>query len=368
MVLLPQNEVSFRPWPYAVRYDHESTLETDVLVLGGGIAGCHAAINAARRGAKVLVLDKGPIIRSGSGGAGVDHWHMACTNPCSKVSPEEMVQIVEEDEFGTTTEWGNGISCYILCKESYDTLLDMERMGARIRDVGDEFVGAPFRDEKTKLMFAYDYQNRFTIRVFGWEFKPALHRELKRLGVGTLDSVMATSLLTEGGRQGARVVGATAVNVRTGEFYVINSKATILTTGQPLRLWVFSHELQGYAAVHDDPNCAGDGCAMAWRAGAELALMERSGPHSGGFRSVAYGTGNAHNTWYACNIVDAQGKEVPWVDKDGRLLTTLEQRHRPAAGQKFFLFSARVSPKYQGPSLIPDLPDRIRAGEYKLPL
>jgi succinate dehydrogenase/fumarate reductase flavoprotein subunit len=368
MVLLPQNEASFRPWPYPVRYDQETVIETDVLVLGGGIAGCHAAINAAREGARVLVLDKGPIIRSGSGGAGVDHWHMACTNPCSKVSPEEMVQIVDEDEFGTTTEWGNGISCYILCKESYDTLLDMERMGTRIRDVDDEFVGASFRDDKTKFMFAYDYENRFTIRVFGWDFKPALHREMKRLSVDMLDYVMATSLLTEGGRQGGRVVGATAINVRTGEFYVINAKATIITTGQPLRLWVFSHELQGYAAIHDDPNCAGDGCAMAWRAGAELALMERSAPHAGGFRAVAYGTGNAHNTWYACNIVDAQGKEVPWVDRDGRVLSTLDERHRPAPGQKFFLFSARVSPQYQGPSLIPDLPDRIRAGEFKLPL
>ena len=61
MKLPPQNEVSFRPWPYAVRYGHETSLQTDVLVLGGGIAGCHAAINAARKGAKVLVLDKGPI-------------------------------------------------------------------------------------------------------------------------------------------------------------------------------------------------------------------------------------------------------------------------------------------------------------------
>ena len=80
-------------------------------------------------------------------------------------------------------------------------------------------------------MFAYDYTGRHTLRVFGWEFKPALHRELKRLGVTIFDRVMATSLLTEGGEQGARVVGATAVNVRTGEFYVFRAKATVLTTG-----------------------------------------------------------------------------------------------------------------------------------------
>ena len=58
-------------WPYPVQYEKENRLEADVLVLGGGIAGCHAAINAARRGAKVVVVDKGAVRRSGSGGAGV---------------------------------------------------------------------------------------------------------------------------------------------------------------------------------------------------------------------------------------------------------------------------------------------------------
>ena len=83
-------------WPYPVNYGKENEVRADVLVLGGGIAGCHAAINAAKRRAKVVVVDKGPVIRSGSGGAGVDHWHAACTNPCSKVTPEEMMELVRE--------------------------------------------------------------------------------------------------------------------------------------------------------------------------------------------------------------------------------------------------------------------------------
>jgi two-component system NtrC family sensor kinase len=41
-------------WPYPVNYGKENEVETDVLVLGGGIASCHAAINAAKRGAKVI--------------------------------------------------------------------------------------------------------------------------------------------------------------------------------------------------------------------------------------------------------------------------------------------------------------------------
>jgi len=357
-------------WPYPVNYDKENEVVADVLIIGGGVAGCHAAISATKRGAKVVVVDKVSVISSGSGGAGVDHWHAACTNPCSKVTPEDMTKLVDKCPFGVTSEYGNGITCYILCRESYDALLDMEKMGVKVRDVDDEFTGAEFRDEKTKLMFAYDYENKHCIRVNGGaKIKDALYNELKRLGVEIYSRVMATSLLTEGGKQGARVVGATGVNVRTGEFYIFKAKATIICTAMPLRLWVFSTELQGFASVHDDPNCAGDGHAMAWNAGAEFTMMEISIPHSGGFRYPPYGTGNAHNTWYACNIVDANGKEVPWADRDGRPLKTLSERYQPAPGQKFFLMNPGTSPyEYRGPTLIPDLPERIKKGEFVLPL
>ena len=362
------NAAGVPPWPYPVRYDSETEAEFDVLIIGGGIAGCHAAINAARAGARVAVLDKGAVIRSGSGGAGVDHWHGAVGNPCCDITPEEFSRVVDTVPFGVTTEYGNGITCYIMAKESYETLLDIEGMGARVRDTNDEFAGAGFRDDDTKLMFAYDYTGRHILRVFGWEFKPALHRELKKLGVTIFDRVMATSLLSEGGAQGARVVGATAVNVRTGEFYSFRAKATVLATAQPLRLWVFSTELQGFAAIHDDPNCAGDGCAMAWHAGGELTLMEKSAPHPGGFRYVAYGSGNSHNTWYPCSIVDADGKEVPWVDRDGGVLETVAERNRPAPGQKYFLYGGRHVREYRAPELVPDLPERLARGEFRLPL
>jgi succinate dehydrogenase/fumarate reductase flavoprotein subunit len=365
-------EESIPEWPYPVHYGKENKINADLLVLGGGIAGCHAAINAAQRGAKVVVVEKGAVIRSGSGGAGVDHWHAACTNPCCKITPEEMVEMVQRYPNGITSEYGNGITCYILCKESYDALLDVEKMGVKVRDVDDEFVGAEFRDDETKLMFAYDYENKHTICVNGGaNIKPALHNELRRQGVSIYDRVMVTSLLTEGGKQGARVVGATGVNTRTGEFYVFKAKATVLCTAQPVRLWVFSTELVGSDAAHSDPNCAGDGCAMAWKAGAEFTLMENSSPSSGGFCYPAYGTGNAHNTWYACTIVDANGKEIPWVDRDGRVLKTVSERYRPAPGQKFFVLTPHFFPipyEYRGPSLIPDLPERIMKGEFVLPL
>jgi succinate dehydrogenase/fumarate reductase flavoprotein subunit len=358
-------------WPYAVSYEREEVVRCDVLVLGGGIAGCHAAINAARKGANVVVVDKGPTIRSGSGGAGVDHWHLACTNPCSLVTPEEMIEELERFEGYSYAEYGNGITAYITCKESYDTLLDVETMGVKVRDLEDRFVGAPFRDDSTKLLFAYDYEKRHNIRVNGGaDIKVALFKELKRQGVGIYERIMVTRLLTAEDNEGKRVVGAMGVNVRTGAFYIFLSKATVLSMGPPSGLWIFSTELNGLASIFGDPNNTGEGTAAAWEAGVELTLMEGSSRalSSGGFRYPLYGTGDCHNTWYPCNIVDAEGKEVPWVGRDGRVLADFYERVRCAEGQRFFFYGRRGPYAVQGPDLIPDLSERIRSGEFVLPL
>ena len=124
-----------------------------------------------------------------------------------------------------------------------------------MRDVDNEFAGAEFRDEETKILFACDYRNRHAIRVRGGaNIKVVMYNELKRLGVVICDRVMATSLLTEGGKPGTRVIGATGVNVRTGEFNVFKAKATVLCTADVLRLWLFNTELVGLACEHNDPN------------------------------------------------------------------------------------------------------------------
>ncbi len=139
-------------------------------------------------------------------------------------------------------------------------------MGVKIRDVDDEFVGAEFRDEETKLMFAYDYTAETCVRVNGGgDIKVAMYKEVRRLGIEICDRVMVTSLLTEEGKQGGRVIGATGVNVRTGEFYIFRAKATIISTGAPHGMWVFSTELAG--SRNNEPTMTGEGTAMAWRPG-----------------------------------------------------------------------------------------------------
>lgn len=355
-------------WPYPILYEKETVIQTDVLVVGGGVAGSHAAIAAAKQGVRVAIAETGHLKRSGSGGVGVDHWHGACTNPCSKVTPLDYTQAVMESMHG----YSNGIARYITCKEGWETLLECEEMGVQIRDVHDEFKGAEFRDDETKLMFAYDYQNRHILRVWGHNLKPCLYYQMKRLGVEMYNRVVITSLLTEGGRQGGRVVGATGVNMRTGEFLIFQARATIIASGGAGRLFNFAPEMTAAAAM-STMNSSGTGHAIGWNAGAELVLMEQTGPgRLSGYGYAPYSMGNAHNTFHGASIVDSNGQEVPWVDAYGRELKTVEERFLPTRGQKFHLgpgigISMYADP-YRSSDLARDLPERMRKGELQLPL
>jgi succinate dehydrogenase/fumarate reductase flavoprotein subunit len=352
-------------WPYSVNYGKENELNCDVLVLGGGIAGCWAAIGAARKGAKVIMVEKGVTSTSGAGGSGVDHWHAACTNPACTITPEELA-IGQIQNF---SGWRSGISQYITCRESYDCLLELEKMGVKIRDSQDEFAGAAFRDEATKLLFAYDYRSKYCVRIWGSSVKASLNRECTRLGVKIFNHVMVTGLLNQNGQIGSRVVGATGVNIRNGEFYVFKGKASVLAMFLPQRTWIFSTELKGLTTSHRPHTSAGDGHAMAWRAGAQFAGMEGSRPSGGGpYGYPQYGVGNKANTWYACTLVDATGKEIPWVDRDGKVLKSVAERYQPAPGQKFFIADMSREYNTRGPTLSPDWEERVRKGEFKLPI
>ena len=125
-------------WPYPDEFGQTETVDSDILVLGGGLAGCFAAIAAARKGKKVVLVEKGATKRSGAAGTGFDHWESACTNPCSQVTPEEIANACVDEQ----DHYSNGIAHYIECREGYDRMLDLESFGGKIRDTEDEFKGA----------------------------------------------------------------------------------------------------------------------------------------------------------------------------------------------------------------------------------
>lgn len=353
-------------WPYPNEMDKEERVECDVLVLGGGMAGCYAAIAARRQGKSVVLVEKGATERSGAAGSGFDHWESACTNPCSGVTAEEIANAVIDEQNG----YSNGIARYIECEKGWHRLLDMESFGGKIRDTEDEFVGADFRDEKTKLMFAYDYKNRFTIRVWGSTFKPALKRELIRLGVKIYDRTEATALLVRKKDGHKRGIGALGMNVHTGKFLVFSSRTTVLCMSRPARVWLFDSDQVGLCEFRPTQSI-GSGHAMGYRVGLEFTMMEKSvkGEFSAAGRSFPpYSTGNNHNTWYAATMVDARGVEIPYVDRDGKVLKTVKERYYPADGQKFFLKGGIIdNPKYayRGPETL-DFDELIKRG-YQLP-
>ena len=349
-------------WPYPIRYDKEQEIEADVLVIGGGIAGCWAAISAARQGLNVVLAEKGDTIRSGAGGPGCDHWCNAPANPLSNVDPDEWAEHMADRPYC------NGIGLQIQCREDWDTLLEMEQMGGKIRDTKDEYKGAIGRDEKTKLMISPRYTivhsyvpgmikpvtfksnpnhklNNVVIRVWGSTFKPALKKECKRLGVKIFDRVMVTSLLTEKGVQGAKVVGATGVNNRSGEFMIFKSKATILAAAGGGSMWLISTELGGYSNMMSRTS-TGDGTVMAWRAGAELTKMESTG-------MIGIATGLKHK-WYT-GAGDASYENVPLVDANGKRLPLPIQGWEDAGAM---MPTAEVEKKIR---------EGIKSGEYALP-
>jgi succinate dehydrogenase/fumarate reductase flavoprotein subunit len=353
-------------WPYPIRYDQEQEIEADVLVIGGGISGCWAAISAARQGVRAVLVEKGDTIRSGAGGPGCDHWTNVPANPLSNVDPDEWAQ-----ELSNETIYCNGIGNQIMCRENYDTLLELEQMGGKIRDTKDEWVGAEGRDNKTKFMISPRFTrfsryappdstrakkvlksnpegklNNVVMRVWGTTFKPVLKKECKRLGVNIFDRVMVTSLLTEKGIQGGRVIGATGFNSRTGEFMVFKSKAVILATAGNWSLFMLNTELAGYNYFRSR-TMTGDGVAMAWKAGAELTLMEQT-------RLMTLGTGFKH-TWYGgagdasyenVQLVDNNGKELPW----------------PTQGWKDF--GAMITPTSEN---LKKIREGVETGAYALP-
>lgn len=351
-------------WPYPIKYGVINRVKIDVLVVGGGLAGSCAGIAAARRGAIVAVVDKAPIKRSGCGGAGMDHYNTVLDNPKTPMTPEDNMA-------KAMTVGRQGHRDYIAVKGAWDALMELEKLGLPIRDEDDDFKGCATRDEELKLLKAYDYRDLIAVKLRGGHYiKHVLYDGLKREGVKLFERVMVTSLLNEGGKAGTRVVGATGFSMETGEFYVFEAKSVILSTGYICSCWTFSTEITGNS-YRWDPNDIGEGFAMAWKAGAKVVNMHKNGHTmaSHPFAWPRFGVGNPSNTWFPCTIVDNNGKEIPWVDKNGKSLSSVAERNLPAEGQPYC--GSTISDDLKGietPNLISDLPDRIRSGEFELPL
>ncbi len=219
----------------------------DGLIIGGGGAGLKAAIEAHDKGAKMAVVMKCLM--------GKAHTVMAEGGMTAAVGKGDS----REKHFVDTIVGGYGLndweSVWRMVSEAKDTLFYLEEKGAIFdrSEKGDIEPRAFGGHGEKRTCHVSDRTGHAIIHT--------LKNEVIRRDIDFLEKVMVTSLLIAGGR----VVGATAVDIRSGELILFKAKFVILATG-------------GCGAIYkyttNSKDLSGDGVYLAYDAGAELVDME----------------------------------------------------------------------------------------------
>ncbi len=224
-------------------------IKHDVVVVGGGLAGMRAAVEAAEGGADVAIVSKMHPVRSHSGAAqgGIN----AALGNREDDSPENHA---------------------FDCIKGSDYLGDQDSIEAMTEDAPRQIVWLEHRG----CIFSRLPDGRIAQRPFGGAGSPrtcysadvtglvilhTLWEQLERFGVKVYEEYFATALCVEDGIG----TGVVAYNMRTGELELVAAKATIFATGGLGR--VYAKTTNGYAST-------GDGMAIAYRAGIPLMDME----------------------------------------------------------------------------------------------
>jgi adenylylsulfate reductase subunit A len=231
-------------------------LEADVTIMGGGLAGLDAAIAAAERGARVVVMDKAKIERSGAISGGVDHC-MAYLEEGEKWDTREAyLEFVGRAAAGAVDL---KIHERVFCDELQDALKRMERIGCPLHDPA---TGKYYRTR------SFGAPGPYWINFNGKHLKPLLAKEVRRLGCDVLDFVTTTKLFVRDGR----IAGMSGVNIRDGRFYVVHCSAVVVATGNTNRLYETPSGMPFNTWLC--PYDTGAAQALAIEAGAQLANME----------------------------------------------------------------------------------------------
>ena len=279
--------------------------ETDLLVIGGGIAGCCIAAKAAETGLSVTILEKSHTRRSGNAGQGIDHYESV---PRGSVTPKLLTEKFQSEmtRINGGGRFGNPNLLYQYFASQWDTIEELEKLGVPMKwDDGDYyFFNRPD-------MFPGE---RYWLRVHWQMIKPILSKAVRDRGVNVFERVMATELLKDKGR----IAGATAMNTRTGEFLVIKAKAVVMATGIFQRCYDGESPMSGpYKLRYDGcpASLSGDGYAMAYRAGADLVNMDANGWMFRCRDDLCISFGNfEHNDGLPSTYFTWDGEEFPFAD------------------------------------------------------
>lgn len=231
-------------------------LETDIVIIGGGLAGLNAAMAAAERGARVVVIEKGKIERSGCIAGGVDHFMAYLDEGEPWDTRDAYLAFVQEQGRGAVDI---RIHERVFCDELSDALQRMARIG---NPLTYKNTGKYYRTR------SFGAPGPYMINFDGKHLKPRLAKEVRRLGCVVLDRVAATKIFVKNGR----VAGVSGIGVRDGKFYFVKAKAVIGATGNTNRLYEAPTGMPFNAWLCPYNNGAAQ--VLAYEAGAVLTGME----------------------------------------------------------------------------------------------
>ena len=225
-------------------------IETDALIIGGGVAGMMAAVGCVRSGVKPLLVTKATFPSGSSSMARGGY-----TAAMGHAEPADRPEFLYEDSVEASYGLCNRRLMRIMSEEAIQRTIELDAWGLGL--VRMENGG--YHQKKSA-------SHRFPRllhcgKLMGKPLMRALAEKMRAWDVETIQHAILVDLMKEGGR----VVGAWGFLYREGVPVVVHARSTIVATGGAPQL----HE------VNDSPPyISGDGYAMALRAGADLIDME----------------------------------------------------------------------------------------------
>jgi adenylylsulfate reductase subunit A len=326
-------EREFCKWSYCQKPPVE-TIETDLLIVGGGMAACGAAVEAAAwaktTGIKVKLVDKAALDRSGAVAMG-----LSAINTFIGENPvDDYVKYVRTDLMGIIREdLVHSLGCHV-----DQTVFDFEEWGLPIwkKDKeGHTVDGQVAKDEglpSLKDGGTPCRSGRWQIMINGESYKVIVAEAAKNaLGMDNIyERVFIVKLLTDKNNPN-RVCGAIGFSVREHKVFVFKCKAMIVACGGVVNVFRPRSVGEGQGRAWYPVWNAGSTYAMPAEIGAKMVLMENRfvparfkdgyGPVGAWFLFFKAQATNAYNEDYMEKNWEQVKKEYPgYADSPGTCL------------------------------------------------
>lgn len=225
-------------------------IDTDVLIIGGGTAGCFAGITLGKKkDLDVLIVEKANIVRSGCLAAGVNAINAYITK--GRV-PQDYVDYCKKDADGIVRE---------------DLLLSMSERLNHVTKVMEDLGLVILKDENGD----YVARGNRNIKINGENIKPILADAVKKQdNVAVINHLNITDFIVENNK----IKGAYGFDVNDAVFYEINAKAVLVATGGAAGLYRPNNPGFSRHKMWYPPFNTGAGYAMGINAGAEMTTFE----------------------------------------------------------------------------------------------